>query len=348
MPDLDVVETIDGRRANPRSALLPTESEALSAAPAFTALGLPGVAQQLHRRLHTNTVYTAYEIRQLTARHIVDALATAGFTEAFRPDERVLSRADVLALLGALERLPGKVSNVDGIGGVVINRNRRANHCWCLSHRLQAAEIEGLGDGSREQKMRHLCDRKTARTMKLIEGKDRGGSSSGCFSRTTTRKGVHAPQLTRFEQRARHSGCRTRTWVARWLPGESGEIRACVAVQRLDPQARDHAPHRGAVDQGQQHSVPGTGHPGVGPLGVHPAATPVSGGDLDRPVPLRPSCSPPLSSGSPSGSTSRSGRRPRTANRRCSRGPPPRSRPPHAPRRSSGRGCGPRSWDDAR
>ena len=41
----------------------------------------------------------------------------------------------------------------------VINRNRRANHCWCLSHRLQAAEIEELGEGSREQAMRRLCER---------------------------------------------------------------------------------------------------------------------------------------------------------------------------------------------
>lgn len=41
----------------------------------------------------------------------------------------------------------------------VINRNRRANHCWCLSHRLQAAEIERLGSGSREQAMRRLCER---------------------------------------------------------------------------------------------------------------------------------------------------------------------------------------------
>ena len=27
----------------------------------------------------------------------------------------------------------------------VINASRRANHCWCLSHRLQAKEIEELG-----------------------------------------------------------------------------------------------------------------------------------------------------------------------------------------------------------
>jgi GNAT superfamily N-acetyltransferase len=41
----------------------------------------------------------------------------------------------------------------------VINRTRRVNHCWCLSHRLQIAEIEQLGDGDREQAMRRLCER---------------------------------------------------------------------------------------------------------------------------------------------------------------------------------------------
>ena len=41
----------------------------------------------------------------------------------------------------------------------VINPNRRASHCWCLSHRLRAAEIEELGEGSREQAMRRLCER---------------------------------------------------------------------------------------------------------------------------------------------------------------------------------------------
>ena len=41
----------------------------------------------------------------------------------------------------------------------VINPNRRAAHCWCLSHRLQAKEIEELGGGSREQAMRELCER---------------------------------------------------------------------------------------------------------------------------------------------------------------------------------------------
>jgi GNAT superfamily N-acetyltransferase len=41
----------------------------------------------------------------------------------------------------------------------VINRSRRATHCWCLSHRLQAREIEALGAGSRERAMRRLCER---------------------------------------------------------------------------------------------------------------------------------------------------------------------------------------------
>lgn len=42
---------------------------------------------------------------------------------------------------------------------LVINPNRRATHCWCLSHRLPAREIEALGGGSREQAMRTLTRR---------------------------------------------------------------------------------------------------------------------------------------------------------------------------------------------
>lgn len=41
----------------------------------------------------------------------------------------------------------------------VINPNRRAEHCWCLSHRLRLNEIEELGDGDRERAMRRLCER---------------------------------------------------------------------------------------------------------------------------------------------------------------------------------------------
>ncbi len=41
----------------------------------------------------------------------------------------------------------------------VINPNRRASHCWCLSHRLPAAQIEALGEGSRERAARALCER---------------------------------------------------------------------------------------------------------------------------------------------------------------------------------------------
>jgi GNAT superfamily N-acetyltransferase len=41
----------------------------------------------------------------------------------------------------------------------VINPNRRTTHCWCLSHRLRAKDIEELGKGDREQSMRRLCER---------------------------------------------------------------------------------------------------------------------------------------------------------------------------------------------
>ena len=39
----------------------------------------------------------------------------------------------------------------------VINPNRRDTHCWCLSHRLQAKEIDELGDGSRESAAKALA-----------------------------------------------------------------------------------------------------------------------------------------------------------------------------------------------
>ena len=41
----------------------------------------------------------------------------------------------------------------------VINPNRRANHCWCLSHRLAQREIDSLGD-TREEAMRALAARR--------------------------------------------------------------------------------------------------------------------------------------------------------------------------------------------
>ncbi|GAA1671428.1 hypothetical protein GCM10010977_16530 [Citricoccus zhacaiensis] len=41
----------------------------------------------------------------------------------------------------------------------VINVNRRDRHCWCLSHRLRAPQIEELGGGDRETAMRRLCER---------------------------------------------------------------------------------------------------------------------------------------------------------------------------------------------
>ncbi len=43
--------------------------------------------------------------------------------------------------------------------GDVINKSRRDTHCWCLSHRLGAREIEELGEGSRERAARRLTER---------------------------------------------------------------------------------------------------------------------------------------------------------------------------------------------
>ncbi len=39
----------------------------------------------------------------------------------------------------------------------VINPRWRESHCWCLSHRLPAHQIQELGGGSREQAARALC-----------------------------------------------------------------------------------------------------------------------------------------------------------------------------------------------
>lgn len=41
----------------------------------------------------------------------------------------------------------------------VLNPHRREKHCWCLSHRLPAREIEELGGGSRQEAMRALTRR---------------------------------------------------------------------------------------------------------------------------------------------------------------------------------------------
>lgn len=43
----------------------------------------------------------------------------------------------------------------------VINPNRRASHCWCLSHRLPVDQIDELGEGDRETAMRALVARRS-------------------------------------------------------------------------------------------------------------------------------------------------------------------------------------------
>ncbi len=40
----------------------------------------------------------------------------------------------------------------------ITNPNRRVKHCWCLSHRLTAGEINEIGGGDREAAFTALCD----------------------------------------------------------------------------------------------------------------------------------------------------------------------------------------------
>jgi len=120
IPGLPVVETTEGTRAAPRDVLLPAETELYDAVQALSKLGLPVVAGHLHRRLHTNNVYAAYGMRQLSARHIVERLASNNITEVFDPTSGPLNRDQVLQLLAALERLPGNVANLEGIEGVAL------------------------------------------------------------------------------------------------------------------------------------------------------------------------------------------------------------------------------------
>ena len=58
----------------------------------------------------------------------------------------------------AFETHPVTPDRVDDFVAVV-NPNRRASHCWCLSHRLTAGEIAEFGNGSREAAFRALCGR---------------------------------------------------------------------------------------------------------------------------------------------------------------------------------------------
>jgi GNAT superfamily N-acetyltransferase len=56
------------------------------------------------------------------------------------------------------ETHPVTPDRVDDFAAVA-NPNRRATHCWCLSHRLVAEEVEQLGGGDRETAFRALCAR---------------------------------------------------------------------------------------------------------------------------------------------------------------------------------------------
>ena len=120
VPGLPVVDTVGGTRVLPKDALLPAESELYESGEALAKIGLPVVARHLHRRLYTNALYAAYGIRPLTGRDVVEQLHSKGITEAFVLSDGPLGRDELIQILDALERLPGKVANLDGVEDVAI------------------------------------------------------------------------------------------------------------------------------------------------------------------------------------------------------------------------------------
>ncbi len=82
----------------------------------------------------------------------------------------------------------------------VINPDRRTNHCWCLSHRLRAKDIEELGTGDRQQAMRRLSELQNLVTYLA------GSTSDSCVNQLGgwpgsvhgTRSGSATPSMSRL------------------------------------------------------------------------------------------------------------------------------------------------------
>ena len=95
----------------------------------------------------------------------------------------------------------------------VANPNRRANHCWCLSHRLSAREIADLGDGSRETAFRALCGRENPPgVIGYDDGEPVGWCSIGPRSENTRLSRSRLIRNRSFspsnQSRRRRPGCR--------------------------------------------------------------------------------------------------------------------------------------------
>ena len=76
----------------------------------------------------------------------------------------------------------------------VINPNRRATHCWCVSHRLRAEDIAELGGGSREGAMRALCDREVPPgVVTYLDGRPVGWCNIG--ARADNPRLVHSTRI---------------------------------------------------------------------------------------------------------------------------------------------------------
>ncbi len=118
----------------------------------------------------------------------------------------------------------------------VINPNRRTNHCWCLSHRLRARDIEELGKGDREQAMRRLCERENPPgVVTYLDGTAVGWCNIG--------PRAEIPRLDRSKLIRPVDA--VPVWSIVCVVVRSGHRRKGVTVQLIDG-AADYAASRGA------------------------------------------------------------------------------------------------------
>ena len=119
----------------------------------------------------------------------------------------------------------------------VINPNRRATHCWCLSHRLRAKDIEELGGA--------------------IASRRCGGSASG-----RTRRGW-SPTSTAHRSAGATSGRgpRSHAWMGRSssvpsTPCRSGASSAWWSGEAIARRASPRTSFEGAVDYAASRGAP--------------------------------------------------------------------------------------------
>lgn len=82
---------------------------------------------------------------------------------------RAISSGGCFTVVMGWQTLPVTAERFEDFADVV-NGSLRETHCWCLSHRLTAGEIEQLGGGSREPAARALCEGRPAGVVTYRDG----------------------------------------------------------------------------------------------------------------------------------------------------------------------------------